>query len=203
MLIPYLFGFELLLIIFLINFLKNIFESPIVFLQYRIFCCKIERVLSLQCEFEATMSKSFNTIIGVVHTKTDSTLPIVMENFHFLHAAIIGFENYLKFAWFFHNKVSGFILITESMSPDDNRLLPAWHQSRNIFDDNRLTKNSTIQYISDGAIRTFPHRLQFKFLNPCLIRCNSRTLDPYFTLLNSIGSIDSNLVVGSISMFDP
>lgn len=127
MFIPYLFSLELLLVILLINFLENIFESSIIFLQYRIFSSKIERVLSLQCEFETTMSESFNTVIGVVHAKTDSTFPIVMKNFHFLNTAVVGFENYLKFAWFLHNEVSRFILITKSMPTDDDRFLPAWH----------------------------------------------------------------------------
>lgn len=199
-LIPDLLSFEIFLIFFLVYFLEDVLESTIILLQNCILSSQIQRILSLKCKLEAAVSKAVDTFISVIHSHTDTASSFVMIDFHFLFRSIIAFEQNLKFAWLIHDEICGFVLISESMTSNDDWFFPAWNQSRNILDDNRLTENSTIEYISDGTIGTFPHFLQLELLNSSLIRSNSRTFNTNFTLFDSIGSINSNLIVSGITM---
>lgn len=154
-------------------------------------------------ELEAAMCETVDTLVCVIHAHADTSCAFVMINFHLLFGAIVTFEQNLEFARFIHNEICGFVLISESMTSDDDRFLPAWDKSRDILDNNRLTENCTIKNISDGAIRTFPHLLQLELLHSRLIRGNRCTFNSHFTLFDSIGSVDGNLVISSITMFNP
>lgn len=148
------------------------------------------------------MGKAFNTLIGVIHTHSNTTSTFIMINFHFLFWAIISFENDLEFSWLIDYKICSFILITKGMTSNDDRFFPPWNKSWDVFNNDRLSENSTIQNISDGTIGAFPHLLKVEFFDPCFIWSNGSTFNSNLTLLNRISSINSNLIICSISMFD-
>jgi len=57
--------------------------------------------------------------------------------------------------------------------------LPARHQPRHIVHNNRFSEDCAIQNVSDGAIWTPPHLLEFELLHSCLIWCNCGAFDAH------------------------
>lgn len=88
------------------------------------------------------------------------------------------------------------------MSSDDNRHFPAWNEPRDVFYEYGLSKNCAIEDIPDGSVRTLPHLFQIKLLYSSLIRGNGCTLDAYFVFLDCLRSINGNLVICGIPMFN-
>ena len=88
------------------------------------------------------------------------------------------------------------------MSANDDRLFPRRNKSRDVFDKNRLPKDSSIQDVTDSAIRTFPHLLKLKLLNSSLIRGYSSTFDPHSYFFDRLSRINCDLIIGSISVLD-
>jgi hypothetical protein len=155
----------------------------------------------LKSEFETAVSEIFNAFINVVHTHTDTSFSFKFENLHFFFFTLSISEDYLESSWFINDKISGSVLITESMSSNNNWFFPSWNKPWNIFDDDWFSEYCTVKNVSDSSIWAFPHLFKFEFFNSCLIRSDGGTFDSYFTLLDGIGSIDGNLIVSGISMF--
>jgi hypothetical protein len=95
--------------------------------------------------------------------------------------------NYFKFSFFSSNKISCFILISISMSSlikintYNNWFVPTFNLNWNIFANDRFSKNSSIQIISNSSVGRSPHFFQFKFLYSSFIRgyscaCNSNLI---------------------------
>jgi hypothetical protein len=57
-----------------------------------------------------------------------------------------------------------------------------------------------LQVISDGAVGRQPHLLELELLDSLLIGCDGRALDTNRVLLDSLGGIESDLVVGLITV---
>jgi hypothetical protein len=55
--------------------------------------------------------------------------------------------------------------------------------------------------VSDGAVGRQPHLLELELLHSLLIGCDGRALDTNRVLLDSLGSIESDLVVGLVTVF--
>ena len=201
MFIPDLLAFKLSFVLFVIYFFKSIFEPSIIFLQYSVFCGEVERIFSLECEFEAAVRKSFNTFISVVHAEADSTMSFEFVDFHLFFSPIISLENYFKSSGFVDCEISGFVLISEGVSANDDWLLPPWNQSWDIFDDNGLSEDSAVEDISDSSVGALPHLLEFEFLDSGLVGGDGGAFDAYFALLDGFSSFDGDLVIGGISVF--
>lgn len=88
------------------------------------------------------------------------------------------------------------------MSSDDNRHFPTRNESRDVFDEYGLSKDSAVEDIPDGSVRALPHLFQIKLLNASLIRRNGGTLDAYFVFLDCLSCINCDLVVCGITMLD-
>ena len=88
------------------------------------------------------------------------------------------------------------------MSSNDNGLFPSWNESRDVFDDNRFSEDSSIEDISDGSIRTLPHFLKFELLDSSLIRGDGGALDANFTFLDGFSSFNGDFIIGGISVFN-
>lgn len=105
-----------------------------------------------------------------------------------------------EFTWFGSNVVSSNILITVSVSTNDDWVGPAWNKSWDVFNDDGFSENSSIKDISDCSVGRFPHLLKLELFNSFLIRCNCSTFDTYFVLFDSLCWINGNLVVSLISV---
>lgn len=93
------------------------------------------------------------------------------------------------------------VLVTEGVSADDDRLSPARNESWNIADDDWLAEHSSIQDVSNGSIWRFPHLLQAELLDTFAVRCDGCALDTDFVLQHSLGAVNSNLVIGFVTVF--
>ena len=84
MLIPDFLFFEFFHVIFLVNSLKSVLKSSVIFFQDCVLGCHVEGVFPLKGKFEATMGKFLDAFICVVHSQSDSTLPTEVVDFHLL-----------------------------------------------------------------------------------------------------------------------
>lgn len=148
------------------------------------------------------MSEIFDAFINVVHSQTNTPFSFELEDLHTLLFSFIVCEDNLESSWSVDYKVCSFVLITESMSSNNNRLFPSWNQFWDVVDDNGFSEDSTIEDVSDGTVGAFPHFFEVELLDSSFIRSDCGTLNTDLAFLNGIGSINGDLVVGCISVFD-
>ena len=98
--------------------------------------------------------------------------------------------------------VSANVLISVSVTTNNDWVSPSRDKLGDVLADNGLSEDSSVQDISDGSVRRFPHLLQFEFRDSFLIRSDSSALNTDLVFLDSVGSINSDLVIGLISVFD-
>jgi hypothetical protein len=123
--VPDLLGFEIFFVLFVVDIFENILESAVIFLEDSILGAQIKRVFSLKSELETAVGKFSDAFIGVVHTETD-TPTVVFKNLHcFLFTSVFRGEDDLEGSWSIDNEISATILVTESVSADNDRLCPA------------------------------------------------------------------------------
>src|SRR5262249_2416620 len=94
------------------------------------------------------------------------------------------------------------VLITESVTADDNWLGPARNQPWDVGDHNRLAENGAAQYVSDRSVGRQPHLLEVEFLDAGLVGGDGRALDAHTVLLDGIGGVDRHLVIGAVAVLD-
>lgn len=115
--------------------------------------------------------------------------------------SIIRLEADLEFSWSVNNVVLSDVLITMSVSSNDDGSGPAWDKSGNVLADDGLSEDGSIKDISDGTVGRSPHFLELELFNSLLIRSDSGALDTDLMLLDGISSIDGNLIVSVVSVF--
>lgn len=98
------------------------------------------------------------------------------------------------------NHILGTVLVTESMTANDDRVGPARHQTWDILAQDRLTENGSAENVTNGSIRRKPHLLQLEFFNSLFIGRDSGTLDSDVVLQNGVSSIDGYLIVSLIAI---
>lgn len=148
------------------------------------------------------MGKLLYAFICIIHADSNSSRSLKFVDLHPLLSSVVSSKHNLKSSWLIDCEICGFVLISKSMSTDDNWLFPAWNEPWDIFNDDGLSKDSSIEYVPDGAIRAFPHFLELKLFNSGLIRGNGGTLNTYLALLNGLSRLNSNFVISGISMLD-
>lgn len=158
MFIPEFTLFKLCFIVFLVNLFKNVLKSSIVFLQYSVLCCQIKRVISLNCEFKRWMGEFINWLICIVHSHENSR-PFEFVNFHYLTWVrfFIRLESDKKFACLTRYVICCAILISKSVSTNDNWFSPSGNKSWNVLDHNWFTEYSTTKLISNCSVGRLPH----------------------------------------------
>jgi len=100
------------------------------------------------------------------------------------------------------NTVLASILVTERVSTDDDRFFPTWHQTWDIFNDDRLAEDSAIKDVANGTIRGLPHLLEVEFFDSALIRGDGGTLNSDLVLEHGVGTVNSDLIIGSVTVLD-
>ena len=86
------------------------------------------------------------------------------------------------------------------MTSHDDRIGPGRNQARHIVHHDRLAEHGTIQDIPDGAIGRAPHLLQAKLLHTRFVGRNGGALDTNTVLLNRVGGVDRDLIVGLVAL---
>lgn len=148
------------------------------------------------------MGKSFDTFISIVHSHAYSSVASEFVDFHLLFRTIISFESDLKSTRLLDNEVSGFVLISKSVSANDDGFLPSWDESGDVADNNRLSEDSPVENISDGAVGTLPHFFEIELFDSGFVGSDSGALDSYLAVLDSFGGFDGDFIISGISVFN-
>lgn len=202
MLIPETLGLELSFEGALVDVLKNVLEAAIILLHDRVLGAQVQRVVALEGILEARLSEARDGGIGVVHAHEDArVLELVSLHHGRGRVDVLRLEGHDEIASLLGNEVSGAVLVTESVSANDDRLGPAGHEARNVFDDDGLAEDGAVKLIADRTIRGFPHLLKVEFLDTSLVRSDRRALDANSAGLDGIGGVKGHLIVRRIAVF--
>jgi hypothetical protein len=192
----------LALVLLLVDGLEDIFKATIVPLEDGVFCAHVERVVSLEGKLEAGMGELGNGFVGVIHAEHHTGV-FEMEDFMDNgFTAIIWDERHQEFASLLWAEVGSSVLVSESVSSNYNWFSPAGNKSWNVFDNDWLTEDSSAKNVSNSSVWRFPHLLELKLLDASLIGCNGGAFDANSALLDRHSSINSDLVIGSISVLN-
>jgi len=194
-------GFEFSLVGFFVDLGKDVLESTIVLLEDGVLGGQVKRVLSADGILEASVSKFTDRFVSVVHTETNTTAGVV-EDFVLLgFTSILRSESDFEFAWLVDNEVSSSVLITESMSTNNDGLSPSGDELGDVLADDGFSEDSTVKIVSDGTIGGLPHFLQVEFLDSSLIGGDGGALNTDFAFSDGLSSIEGDLIVGGVSVF--
>lgn len=109
-------------------------------------------------------------------------------------------EGHLQFSWLIDQEIGRAILISEGMSSNDNWLSPPGNQSGNVADQNRLSEDSSVKNVSNSAVGRFPHSFEVEFCHSGFVRSDGCAFDTNLVLLDSLGTLDSDLVISFVSI---
>jgi hypothetical protein len=138
-----------------------------------------------------------------------------------LGLAALGCEDHLEGTLAWNDAVLGTILVTESMTADDDGLFPAGYETGNTGNDNGCAEDGSspvdplsvpneylgerwgnLQVVADGAVGGQPHLLELELLYTLLVGGNGRALDTNRVLLDGLGGVNCDLVVGLITVLE-
>jgi len=88
----------------------------------------------------------------VEHAQVASTFFEVIYLLDYWFRSIVRSEFDLKFSSLFDNIILASVLISESVSSNNDRLCPTWNKSWDVFDDDGLSEYGTIKDISNSSI---------------------------------------------------
>ena len=97
----------------------------------------------------------------------------------------------------------GAVLVAEGVTADHDRLGPARHEPRHVGDHDRLAEDDAAEDVADRPVRRAVHLLQAELLDPRLVGGDRRALDADAVLLDRVGGVDRDLVVGRVAALDP
>ena len=123
---------HLVLVLLLVNSLESILEKSIVLLQDRVFRRELEWKFSVDGVLHTGVHEGFDGLLGVEHAHVGSFALEVVELLLDWSAAVVGDKLNVGLSWLVDNLVLASVLVTISVSTNDNGLSPAWHQSRDI-----------------------------------------------------------------------
>lgn len=170
-----------------INFLKSVFEEPIISFHDCVFGRQVKRHFSVKSILHWAPGESRDRIFGVKHCHGNTSILIQICNLNALNFStlfILDSERHFSFIRDF--EVLASVLISESVSSNDNGTLPIGNYSGYIFYDDRFSENCSIQLVSNGSVGRLPHFFQAKFFHTSFIRSDGCTLNSYTIFLNSL-----------------
>ena len=81
-----------------------------------------------------------------------SVVALELEDLNLFRLTTFWSKHHLQSTFSLDDFVLGAVLISESVTADDDGLLPAGDQSRNARNDNRFTKYGSSEDVSDGTV---------------------------------------------------
>ncbi|KAH0281690.1 putative isocitrate dehydrogenase, partial [Aureobasidium melanogenum] len=208
------------LVLLVVDLLEDVLESSVVLLQNGVLCAHVQRQLLVNGELETGVCETRNTLVSVVLGLSDTTDVVLLEveDLNLLGLTALGGEDHLEGTLALDDMVLGAVLVTESVTTNDDGLLPAGYETGNARDNDGLTEDGSTESVSDGAVGRQPHwncqtcavfasslkqlltLLQVELLDTGLVRGDGSALDTDRVLLDSLGGINGDLVVGLISV---
>ena len=94
------------------------------------------------------------------------------------------------------------VLVTKSVTTNNNRLGPAWDTAGDVGNNNGLSEDGTVKNVSNGSVGTSPHLLEVELLNTALVGGDGGALDGNLVVLGRVGGVDGDLIVGRVTAGD-
>jgi hypothetical protein len=116
--------------------------------------------------------------------------------------AVCWSEDKLCFATLCEDIVLRTVLVSISVSANNDGRSPAWDKTRDVADNDWLAEHSAIKNVSDSAIGGLPHLFEVEFLHTGLIRSDGCALDSDLVLQHSVRTIYGDLVICSVTVLD-
>src|SRR5690606_9007354 len=147
------------------------------------------------------MSKSVDRLVCVVHRHRYS---VTFKVINFPRGSLSGFVSkaHSQSSFSFATFICSFVLISKSMTTNNNWLCPTLNVTRYVAHNDWLTENGSSHNVTNSSVRRFPHFFQSEFFNTLFIWSNGSTFDSYVIFFNCFSRINSNLVVGCISVLN-
>lgn len=162
------------------------------------------------------MSEAINTLISVVHGQSDTLALEVVDVELGGGTSVSGSVSEGELSGSGGDKVGGSVLVTESVSTDADGLGPSRDGLGDLVEDDGLSEDGSSEDVSDlpwdvrmetkdkmsgldgthSSVRASPHLLQIEFLDSSFVGRDGSALDTDRVLLDSLGRVDSDLVVG-------
>ena len=102
------------------------------------------------------MSELGDGLIGVIHSHSDSTAWVVEDVVGLLGSSVLWGEDDLEGSWLVDDEVGGSVLVTESVSSDDDGLLPLRDQKWDVLAEDGFSEHGSVEVVSDGSVGGFP-----------------------------------------------
>ena len=142
-------------------------------------------------------------LVCIVHSHPNSSFAFEGEDFSGDKLSVTGGrESELEFSRPRDLNILAFVLVAIGVSSDDKGQLPAWDESRDIFADDGFSEDGSVEDSPDSAVGGFPHFFQLELLNSLFVGSDGSALDSYFMFQDGVSGVDSDLVVGLVSVFD-
>ena len=99
-------------------------------------------------------------------------------------------------------EIGGAVLVAEGVAADDDGLGPAGHEARHVLADDRLAEDDAAEDVADRAVGRLPHLLELEFFDARFVGRDGRAFDADAVLLDRVGGVDGDLVVGRVAVLD-
>jgi hypothetical protein len=198
-------GLKLATEVFFIFILESVNEKTVVLLENSVLGRQHEGEVAVKSVGEAGFSKGSNGVVSVEHSEVAAGAGLALElvnELSLLVWAVSRRVDQFDFTRFGGDAILATVLVTESVSANNDGLSPARDESWDVFNDNRFTEDGTVENVSNSSVRGPPHLLQFELLNTTLIRGNGGALNADLGALHGIGAVNGDLVVGSVTVLD-
>jgi hypothetical protein len=132
--------------------LKDIFEETVILLQDGVLGGHLKWVASLQGVVHAGSGETVDGLFSVIHTHVAAWSVEFVDLLLGWCAAIGWMEDNLGSSWNLLHIILASVLITISVSANNDWLGPAWNNSWNVLDDDWLSEDGTVEDVSNGTV---------------------------------------------------
>jgi len=201
MLVPEALGLEGLKVLLLVDLLESIDEKTVVLLEDGVLGRHLEGEITVERVLEASTGKGSDGFVSVEHTHVDTSIDIgdvLLDG----RSTVLGGEGDIDTAGLGDDVVLATVLVTESVSSNDDGLGPAWHTAGDVRDNDGLSEDGTVEDVSDGSVGGSPHLLEAEFSDTSLIWGDSSALDTNLAGLDGFCGLMGDLIVSGITVLD-
>ena len=184
----------------LINLCKNLLKASVINLGDRILASKPQTLLCIQRIIKATLCKTCDGCIQVMHSLKDTCTFIMMDQFLFL-LTVLTLKQQIGISRSVNIHFCILIYISISVTGNGNGFLPVLYAWLDSLYYNRGTEHGSIQNGTDGTIRTFVHFFQCVLFHSGFIGSDGCTFYSNAIFLCSFCCIYSYLIICFISVF--
>lgn len=185
-----------------VDLLEDVLEAAIVLLEDGVLGGQVEGVLTADRELEAAVGELVDRFVGVVH-RQHNTGTLKLVDFQIGGGGAVSWgKGHGEGAGDFGDKVGRSVLVTESVSADDDGLGPAGNASGDVVHDDGLTEDGAADDVANSAVGGLPHLLETELLDSCLVSSDGRALDADLAGLDRIGTVNAHLIVGGIAVLN-